>query len=177
MKILYLALPAVLFFGSCISIQNEREFKQPSALTGSFMKILFSHEGDLLRDDAFKEEYFSTRLRNRIDQSMTQFATYSPPKNAPWEVHPAFPDKYNKAIFNAWDTPTRYTVGQQQLFDKVAVVDVIYLWGPEQQYPGDTRRVSVDFVYERGAWYIDDLETHKGKFTSGSSFFQTLIKG
>jgi len=139
------------------------------------MQDLFTAKHDLLRDEDFKRKYFSDTLRARINDSLVQCATYKPPKETPWLTHPAQQGE-NQTLFMAWDLPTSFKIKSQQIKGKNATVDVIYYWGPDTQYAGDTRVTTVVLSRTNDVWYIDDLLTRKGKFISESSFYSGLLR-
>jgi hypothetical protein len=55
-----------------------------------------------------------------------------------------------------------------------AVIDVLYKWGPNTNYPGDERTSSFVFMLEDGAWKLDDIYTFRGAFVQAESLSQYL---
>jgi hypothetical protein len=54
------------------------------------------------------------------------------------------------------------------------VIDVLYKWGPKTNYSGDERTSSFVFLYEDGAWKLDDVYTFRGAFVQAESLSQYL---
>lgn len=66
-----------------------------------------------------------------------------------------YPD--NGKFVGAWDYPSTYTIVGSRLYDKIAIVDVEYKWGPGTNYVGEKRLQSFIFVREGAAWQLDDV--------------------
>ncbi|MCH7227866.1 hypothetical protein [Haloferula sp. A504] len=139
------------------------------------MRILFKSERDILTDEAVKKRYFSKELRQAIDDSLADAAEWTPPPNHPWP-HPANQDRFNRTIFNSWDLPTTFSLGEVAEDGDSATVAVYYDWGEGTQYEGNRRATSVRLVYESEGWRIDDLITHEGAFISAGSL-RAQLKG
>ena len=172
----YLALMLIpnLLSGCGVTNKLSTSADSPSAVTDQFMRELFKSDRDLLRDEEFKPRYFSQRFRRTIDRAHKRAASNPPPKDEPPADIPRYHDRFNTTIFNAWDIPTSYTMGAAEQAATTATVQVTYLWGPDTQYPGDTRVTSVHLVAEGGSWRIDDLVTRKGEFVPEGSLHASL---
>ena len=171
-----LAFLLVLGLPSGCSVPNTvtASTDSPAVVTDQFMRALFKSDRDLLRDEGFKRRYCSRGLRRAIDKALSDAASSPPPKEEPPAGIPGYDDRFNTTLFNAWDIPTSYKLGEAEQRGTSASVQVTYLWGPGTQYQGDTRITSVQLVAEEGAWRIDDLVTHKGAFVPEGSLRASL---
>ena len=150
-------------------------FDTPRLAAAVFMRTLFSDENPaLLHDQASKRRFFSATLRRQIALSLKQASSWKQGW-ADYRTHPGIRDKFNKRVFQAWDTPSSFRLAAQHTTGDRAIVDVIYHWGPGRQYAGVNRLTSVILVKESGRWFIDDLYTHEGMFFSAVSFKDRLV--
>jgi hypothetical protein len=117
----------------------------------------------------------SARLRQRIELALKQYAKWHKPID-PADEHPARPDELNETLFDSWDIPTSYKMSSGYQTGDRAVYDVIYYWGRGTQYEGDSRTTSVKLIRENGRWYVDDLQTHAGKYVSENSLYESLVR-
>ena len=161
----YLGLMIVLNLLSGCGVTNRLSARTdpPNAVVDQFMHELFQKDRDLLRDEKFKQKYFSQQLRRAFDKANKKEGS-SPP------------DRFNTMIFDAWSTPTTYTMGEIEQKTTTATVQVTYLWGPDTQYSGDKRFNSVQLVAEDGSWRIDDIFNRKSDFHSEGSVRSSLEK-
>ena len=171
----YLALMLILnLLSGCVTNKLPESADTPSAVTDQFMRELFKSDRDLLRDEEFKQRYFSQRFLRSIEKAHKRAASNSPPEYEPSADISGYHDRFNTPIFNAWDIPTSYTIGAAEQAATTATVQVTFLWGSDTQYPGDTRVTSVQLVAEGGSWRIDDLVTRKGEFVPEGSLRTSL---
>ena len=172
----YLALMLILNLLSGCGVTNALSTSAdfPTTVTDQFMHELFKSDRDILRDEEFKQRYFSQGFRRTVDKAHKKAASNPLPKDEPPSGVPGYQDRFNTTIFNAWDIPTSYTMGTSEQAATTAIVQVTYLWGPDTQYPGDTRVTSVHLVAEGGSWRIDDLVTRKGEFAPEGSLWTSL---
>jgi hypothetical protein len=71
-----------------------------------------------------------------------------------------------------WDSPTTYAIAATRRYGSRAVIDLLYKWGPGTNYEGDTRTTSFVFLFEDGAWKLDDVYTFRGTYVSAESLSQ-----
>jgi hypothetical protein len=82
----------------------------------------------------------------------------------------------NRVIFSAWDLPTTYTLGGVTVNGARAKVETTYFWGPETQYPVDSRLVTIWLTRENGRWYVEDLRDRDGRDGNETSVYHALVK-
>ena len=127
------------------------------------MHVLFQKDRDMLRDEMFKQKYFSRQLRLAFDKAYKKEGSNRP-------------DRSNSMIFDAWSTPSSYTMGETEQTTTTATVQVTYLWGPKTQYSGSKRFNSVQLVPEGGSWRIDDIYNRESDFSPEGSIRSSLEK-
>mgnify|MGYP002622063986 CR=1 FL=1 len=165
----------ILMTGSCVTTATNAASRTPREVTEGFMEVLFASERDLFTDDQFKRQYFSRGLRRAIDQALDEADEWEPPPHHPWG-HPAHQDRFNRTIFNAWDLPTSFSIGEVSVRGTQATVKVIYRWGEGSQYEGDERVTSVKLIREPDGWRIDDVVTHEGQFIPAGTLRSQLVE-
>lgn len=121
-------------------------------------------EPNIIRDEAAQKRWLSKDLREAL---MRQVATFTNP-----EENHDLPS--NSTFVGSWDYPTTYSIVSSRRYGQRAVVDVLYKWGPNTNYPGDERTSSFIFVLEDGVWKLDDIYTFKGEFVSAGSLSEEL---
>jgi hypothetical protein len=129
-----------------------------------FVRYLQKPDTNIIRDEAAQKRWLTQELRKALAQKVATFA--SPADD------PDFPS--NATFVGSWDYPTTYSIAASRRYGQRAVIDVLYKWGPKTNYPGDERTTSFVFVYEDGAWKLDDIYTFRGAFVQAESLNQYL---
>ena len=129
-----------------------------------FFGYLQKPDTNIIRDEAAQKRWLTQELRKALAQKVATFA--SPADD------PDFPS--NATFVGSWDYPTTYSIAATRRYGQRAVVDVLYKWGPKTNYPGDERTTSFVFLYEDGAWKLDDIYTFRGAFAQSESLSQYL---
>ena len=129
-----------------------------------FFRYLQKPDTNIIRDEAAQKRWLTEQLRKALAQKVATFA--SPADD------PDFPS--NATFVGSWDYPTTYSIAASRRYGQRAVVDVLYKWGPKTNYPGDERTTSFVFLYEDGAWKLDDIYTFRGAFVQAESLSQYL---
>lgn len=92
----------------------------------------------------------------------------------------------NETFLNVWNRPTTYSIVGSRHYDfrnadnpndNRTIIDVLYEWdektdGLENQYLGEKSLYSYIFVYEDGAWKLDDIYTYDDEYASPESLRQ-----
>ena len=128
-----------------------------------FFTYLQKSEPSIVRDEQARQRWLTQRLRKELMDKMATF------KDAPDE-NPNHPD--NQTFIGAWDFPSTYAIVASRRYGQRAVIDVLYKWGPNTNYPGDERTSSFIFLLEEGKWKLDDIYTFRGKFVEAESVSQ-----
>lgn len=129
-----------------------------------FFSYLQKAGTNIISDDAAQNRWLSQELRSALKQKV---ATFTSPKE-----DPDFPG--NATFVGTWDYPTTYSIVASRRYGQRAVVDVLYKWGPNTNYPGDERISSFVFVFQNSAWKLDDIYTFRGEFVPAGSLSEYL---
>ena len=129
-----------------------------------FFVYLQKSDTNIIRDETAQKRWLTQELRKALAQKVATFA--SPADD------PDFPS--NATFVGSWDYPSTYSIAASRRYGQRAVVDVLYKWGPKTNYPGDERTTSFIFLYEDGAWKLDDVYTFRGAFVQAESLSQYL---
>ena len=129
-----------------------------------FFQYLQRSDTNIVRDEAAQKRWLSGELRKTLAQKV---ATFSNPAD-----DPDFPS--NATFVGSWEYPTTYSIAASRRYGQRAIIDVLYKWGPKTNYPGDERTTSFIFLYEDGAWKLDDIYTFRGAFVQAESLSHYL---
>ena len=129
-----------------------------------FFSYLQKADSNIVRDETAQKRWLTQDLRKSLAQKV---ATFTSPAD-----DPDFPG--NATFVGSWDYPTTWSIVASRRYAQRAVIDVLYKWGPKTNYPGDERTSSFIFIYEDGAWKLDDIYTFRGAFAQAESLSQYL---
>jgi hypothetical protein len=132
------------------------------AVFHEFLNYLQKSDTNIVRDEAAQKRWLTRLLRMEFAQKL---ATFPNPAD-----DPDYPS--NATFIGAWDYPSTYAVAATRRYGPRAVIDVLYKWGPNTNYAGDQRTTSFVFLYEDGAWKLDDIYTFRGAYVSAESLSQ-----
>lgn len=127
-----------------------------------FFWYLQRSEPSIVRDEQAQKRWLTEELRTALAKKV---ATYTSPQE-----DPDFPS--NSTFIGSWDYPSTYAIVASRRYGNRSVIDVLYKWGPNTNYPGDERTTSFIFLLENGAWKLDDVYTFRGKFVQAESLSQ-----
>lgn len=127
-------------------------------------RYLQKSTANIVRDETAQKRWLTQELRKALAQKV---ATFTSPAD-----DPDFPS--NATFIGTWDYPSSFSIVASRRYGQRAVIDVLYKWGPMTNYPGDERTTSFIFLYEDGAWKLDDIYTFRGKFVQAESLSQYL---
>ncbi|MEJ7623481.1 MAG: hypothetical protein WKF34_05775 [Pyrinomonadaceae bacterium] len=180
---IFCLLIVLLFTNSCAEIPRMQEVennshaqKQAPAECAAVFKEFFNYvkkvEPDIVADEQAQNRWLSQSLRKRL-------VNYAKRAGSPTE-NPAYPR--NSFFVGVWNEPTTYSIVGSRHYDyhnsknpnaNRAIIDVLYEWGNENtiqnQYPGIKSLRSFIFVYEGGAWKLEDIYTFNDEFSSAES--------
>lgn len=138
--------------------------KECLAVFREFFRYLQKNEPSIVRDEQARKRWLTQELQKALMQKVASFSSEGD--------NPDFPG--NGTFVGSWDYPTTYAIVASRRYGKRAVIDVLYKWGPKTNYPGDERTTSFIFLYEEGAWRLDDVYTFRGEFVQAESLHQYL---
>ena len=130
-----------------------------------FFSYLQKNNSDIVKDERAQKLFLSENLRKAFQQKLASFTNGSD--------DPDYPG--NGTFIGSWDYPTTYSIVSSRSYGKRAVVDVLYKWGPNTNYPGDERTTSFIYVFEDRMWKLDDIYTFRGEFATAESLNQYLL--
>lgn len=121
-------------------------------------------EPSIVKDEQAQKRWLTKELRGAL---MKKVASFTSP-----EPNPDFPN--NDWFIGSWDYPSTYSIMASRRYGNRAIIDVLYKWGPNTNYPGDERTTSFIFLLEDGAWKLDDIYIFRGEFAQTESLVQDL---
>ena len=130
-----------------------------------FFSYLQKNEPSIVKDERAQKLFLSENLRKAFQQKIASFTDGS--------NDPDFPG--NGTFIGSWDYPTTYSIVSSRQYGKRAVIDVLYKWGPNTNYPGDERTTSFIYVFEDRMWKLDDVYTFRGEFATAESLNQYFL--
>jgi hypothetical protein len=142
------------------------------AVFRTFFTYLQKQEPSILSDKQAQNRWLSRLMRTALAKHIEQSG--NPKEN------PDYPS--NQSFVGVWDKPTTFSIigsrhydyrNVDNLDDNRAVIDVLYEWsksgGPNNNYPGEKMLRSFIFVFEDGAWKLEDVYTYSDKYATPES--------
>ena len=192
---IFCLLVFVSFVNSCAYVSSQswrmREVENKSqankqapaeclAVFREFFAYVQKYEPSLVTDEKAQNRWLTKRMRKAFVEHIG--------RSGKSEANPAYPT--NATFKLVWNEPTTYSiVGSRQYDfqnkdnpnDNRAVIDVLYEWdtytdGINNQYPGEKQLHSFIFVFEDGAWKLDDIYTFDDEYTTAESLRQFFSK-
>jgi hypothetical protein len=130
-----------------------------------FFKYLQKNEPSIVKDERAQKLFLSENLRKAFQQKIASFTDGS--------NDPDFPG--NGTFIGSWDYPTTYSIVSSRRYGNLAIIDVLYKWDPNTNYPGDERTTSFIYVFEDRMWKLDDVYTFRGEFAKAESLNQYFL--
>jgi hypothetical protein len=134
-----------------------------------FIKYLFHQKPDIATDKSAQNRWLSEPMRKALANRQTVYAAYAKENPDSPEEPPS-----NSDFIGSWNYPTGFRFLGSRLAGQRAVVDVLFTWGKNTEYPGDTRLTYYVLVRENGSWKLEDIYTFEGKFVSAESLLETF---
>jgi hypothetical protein len=134
-----------------------------------FIKYLFHQKPDIATDKGAQNRWLSEAMRKALANRQTVYAAYAKENPDSPEGPPS-----NADFIGSWNYPTGFRFVGSHLAGQRAVVDVLFTWGKDTEYPGDTRLTYYVLVRENGSWKLEDIYTFEGKFVSAESLLETF---
>ena len=138
----------------------------------AFFTYLQNQQPNIVTDEQSQNRWLSRLMRKA-------FATHIQRSGTPNE-NPDYPS--NQTFLGVWNNPSTVSIVGSRHYDhrntknlnaNRAVIDVLYEWdmkvSPNNNYPGDRSLRSFIFVYEDGAWKLDDVYTFAGTYSTAES--------
>src|SRR6266545_26629 len=134
-----------------------------------FIKYLFHQKPDIGSDTSAQNRWLSEAMRKALANRQTVYAAYAKENPDSPEGPPS-----NRDFIGSWDYPTSFRFVGSRLSGQRAVVDVLFTWGKDTEYPGDTRLTYYVLARENGSWKLEDIYTFEGKFVTAGSLLETF---
>lgn len=133
------------------------------------IKYLFHEKPDIASDTSAQTRWLSEPMRKALANRQKVYAQYA-------KTNPDSPEgpPSNSDFIGSWNYPTSFRLVGSRLAGQRAVVDVLFTWGKDTEYPGDTRLTYYVLVREKGSWKLEDIYTFEGKFVAAESLLETF---
>ena len=187
-----ICLLTVLFItNSCTKVIKRYEVENNShahklapaecvAVYREFFAYVLKPEPNIVTDEQAQKRWLSNLMMKAFSEHIQ--------RSAPASENPDYPS--NSMFVGVWNYPTTYSIVGSRHYDyrnddnpddNRAVIDVLYEWdtktdGIENQYPGEKSLRSFIFVYEDGAWKLDDIYTFTDEYSRPGSLRSYLQK-
>ncbi len=149
----------------------------------AFFEYVKKNEPDIVSDSKGQAKWLTKSLQKKLMDNYAARVEYMS-KNP--DDKPEYPD--NSWFLGVWNKPTNYSIIASRHYDyrnkdnpraNRTIIDVLYEWGNEDsvcnQYPGIRNLHSFVFVFEDGAWKLEDIYMFDDEFTSAESLSQQLM--
>jgi len=133
------------------------------------IKYLFHERPDIASDTSAQTRWLSEPMRKALANRQTVYANYAKENPDSPEGPPS-----NSDFIGSWNYPTSFRFVGSRLSGQRAVVDVLFRWGKNTEYPGDTRLTYYVLVRQNGSWKLEDIYTFEGKFVAAESLLETF---
>jgi hypothetical protein len=124
---------------------------------------------DLATDTPAQQRFLSKRLRDAFARRQKVYADFVKKNETP------DPPPGNIDFVGSWDYPTSFRIVGSRVYDQRAIVDVLFTWGKNTNYEGDTRLTSYSLIREQGGWKLEDIYTFDGKFSEARSLLKEFL--
>jgi hypothetical protein len=145
-----------------------------------FFEYVKKSEPDIVEDRQAQERWLTKGFRESMMKSNSAWVEYL--KKNP-DYKPGGPT--NSSFTGVWNQPTTYSIVSTREYDYRdkdnplalrTMIDVLYVWGKEKdicnQYPGVRNLHTFMFIFEDGAWKLDDIYIFNDEFTGSESLRQ-----
>jgi hypothetical protein len=129
-----------------------------------FFRYVQQQTPGIVKDEQAQKRWLTKELREALMKKVASFTSAEPNPDVP----------NNDWFIGSWDYPSTYSIMASRRYGNRAIIDVLYKWGPNTNYPGDERTTSFIFLLEDGAWKLDDIYIFRGEFAQTESLTQDL---
>jgi hypothetical protein len=130
---------------------------------------LFREKPDIASDANAQTRWLSEPMRKALANRQKVYANYAKENPDSPEGPPS-----NSDFIGSWNYPTSFRFVGSRLSGQRAVVDILFRWGKNTEYPGDTRLTYYVLVRENDSWKLEDIYTFEGKFVAAESLLETF---
>lgn len=131
-----------------------------------FIQYVTRGRPDISTDAPAQQRFLSELMRKAFANRRAVYAEYVKKNDTP-DLPPD-----SGSFLGAWDPPTSFRIVGSRRYGKNAVVDVLFTWGKNTNYEGDTRLTSYCLVREKGSWKLDDVYIFNGEFIGARSLIE-----
>jgi hypothetical protein len=165
-------------------VKNESQAsKQAPAECLTVFREFFAYvqklEPSIVTDERAQNRWLTRQMRKAFAEHIKRSG--NPKEN------PDYPS--NSTFVGVWNKPTTYSIVGSRHYDfrnkdnpndNRAIIDVLYEWDEngslDNQYPGEKSLYSFIFVYEDGAWKLDDFYIYDDEYIDVESLRNYLEK-
>jgi hypothetical protein len=133
-----------------------------------FIQYIILAKPDIATDSSAQQRFLSKAMQAAFANRRAVYAEFAKHNDTP-DLPPD-----NGAFVGAWDPPTSFRIVGSRLYDERAVVDVVFSWGKNTNYEGDTRLTSYLLIREQNNWKVCDIYVWDGDFESASSLIEVF---
>ena len=130
------------------------------------IRYVFRAKPDFATDAQARQRFLSRQLQEAFIKRQNLYAEFVKKQETP------DPPPGNIDFVGSWDYPTSFRIVSSRGYASRAVIDVLFTWGKNTNYPGDTRLTSYSLIREQGSWKLEDIYTFDGKFMQARSLLQ-----
>ena len=159
---------------------NNQAPEECLAVFRDFFAYVQNLETNIVTDENAQSRWLTKKMRRDFVQHIK--------RSGKPEENPDYPS--NGTFIGVWNEPTTYSIVGSRHYDfknknnpndDRAIIDVLYEWeektnGLDNQYPGQKSLYSYIFVFEDGAWKLDDFYTYDDEYASPGSLRQYFSK-
>jgi Na+-transporting methylmalonyl-CoA/oxaloacetate decarboxylase gamma subunit len=149
------------------------------AVFREFFAYVKKYEPSIVIDEAAQNRWLTKKMRRAFVEHIK--------RSGKPEENPDYPS--NSAFVGVWNEPTTYSIVGSRHYDfrnaynpndNRAIIDVLYEWDDEDsienQYRNEKQLFSFIFVFEDGAWKLDDFYTYDDEYARPESLRQYFSK-
>lgn len=146
----------------------------------AFFEYVKKDKPSIVEDRKAQQRWLSNSFRKTMMESNAAWVEYL--KKNP-DHKPDGPS--NSSFTGVWNQPTTFSIVSTRQYDYRdqenplalrTMIDVLYVWGNEKninnQYPGVRNLHTFMFIFEDGAWKLDDVYIYNDEFTGSESLRQ-----
>ena len=131
-----------------------------------FIRYVNRAKPEISADGGAQQRFLSKAMRDAFANHRAVYAEFASKNDTP-DLPPD-----NGDFIGAWDPPTSFRIIGSRWYADRAVVDVLFTWGKNTNYEGDSRLTSYCLIREQNSWKIADVYIFAGKFIEARSLIQ-----
>jgi hypothetical protein len=106
-----------------------------------FIAYLSGNSPNIFYNREAQRKWFATNMQRAAANHLAVYL-----RESQKQEFPTFPD--NATLIGSWESPSSYSITGYRWLKGNVEIDVLYRWGEDQNYAGDSRLATYDFVKE-----------------------------